>query len=48
MQLKIQNYNRALRIINQVLKTINVKKKTARAYKVLAKPVLSYDGEAWN
>lgn len=45
---KIQNYIKALRIVNQVFPVTKVQQHTRlRLYKVLARPVLSYGSEAW-
>lgn len=48
MDNKITKFNRALSIINQVFKSSLVQRHTRiRAYKTLARPLLTYGSEAW-
>jgi hypothetical protein len=45
---EILNYNRAMGIINQILKPSFVQKHTRiKIYKTLARPILTYGSEAW-
>jgi hypothetical protein len=46
---KLEKFDRALRIINQVFHPSKVRKHTRhRAYKTQAKPILTYENDAWN
>jgi hypothetical protein len=45
---KLEKFNRALRVINQVFHPEKVRKPTRlSAYKTLARPVLTYGSEVW-
>jgi hypothetical protein len=45
---KILNYNRVMRIINQIFKFSLVQKHTRiEVYRILARPILTYGSEAW-
>jgi hypothetical protein len=45
---KILNYNRVMGIINQIFKPSLVQKHTRiKVYKTLARPILTYESEAW-